>query len=257
MENAVAAASSRADVATSLALLHKAGRGYRAVGAVGADEVEAIVGLAEFALFLRGTDWVGVAFPELPRPASPERGELVSVSAGDGALVELWEHAVVVTTEGGDSYEMAAGVPAEHDWMEIRTASGHVSVDLSTGVPARPLEARARPMGWGDAVAVWAALEGHGDATHEGDPTAENWGFEPLALVGAGPLRGLTIVGIEGSRLLHLRSDMPAAAAWFVSPAGSHVVCDGRLVDPPLPPPPAPIRLVLVDGGTVLEAAVR
>lgn len=52
----------------------------------------------------------------------------------------------------------------------------------------------------------------------------------------------------------------PIDAAWLRSPEGVHraVVGDGALyVHPALPPPPAPVTLVLVSAGTALEVDLR
>ena len=238
-----------------MAAIQAAGRAYRAVGAVTEDDVEAMLALTELALFVRGADWLAIAFRDLPTaPAPTRRGALRSVTATDVALVELWEHAVVVHTTGGDFYELEGDVPGAHDWMEIRTNDALVSVDLSTGVAARPVEVERRPVSWTDLALVWAAVSMPAALAHEHDPrTPAVVPFEPLALTSP----ELTVTAIERSELLHCRVARPPAVAWIVSPAGIHLVVDGLVIDPPVPPPPVLLRFVAIDGGWATEMALR
>ena len=241
--------------AEALAAILSAGRAFRAVGAVTEDDVDAMLALTELALFVRGAEWLAVAFRDLPTtPAPARRGALRSVTATDVALVELWEHAVVVHTTAGDFYELEGEVPGAHDWMEIRTNDALVSVDLSTGTPARAVEVVRRPVSWTDLARVWACVAMPAALAHEHDPrTRAVVPFEPLALTSP----DLTVTAIERSELLHCRADRLPAVAWIVSPLGVHLVVDQFVVDPPVPPPPAPIRFVAVDGGWVTEMALR
>lgn len=241
--------------AEAVAAIQCAGRAFRAVGAVTEDDVDAMVALTELALFVRGAEWLAVAFRDLPTAPRPaRRGALRSVTATDVALVELWEHAVVVHTTSGDFYELEGDVPGAHDWMEIRTNDALVSVDLSTGTRARAVEVDRRPVSWTDLALVWACLAMPAALAHEHDPrTPVVVPFEPLAVTSP----ELTITAIERSELLHCRADRLPAVAWIVSPLGLHRVVDQFVIDPPVPPPPAPIRLVAVDRGWVTEMVLR
>jgi hypothetical protein len=179
---------------------------------------------------------------------------LRSVTATDAALVELWEHAVVVHTATGELYELEGDVPGAHDWMEVRTNDALVSIDLSRGTPARSVEVHRRPVSWTDLALVWACVAMPAALAHEHDPrTPVVVQYEALALTSG----ELTVTAIERSELLHCRADRLPAVAWIVSPLGAHVVVDQFVIDPPLPPPPDPIRFVAVDGGWVTEMVLR
>lgn len=236
-----------------VARIAAAGRAYRAVGAVSGDRVAEMLAAAELALFVRGVEWLAMGFADIPvAPSVTRYGRLRSVTATGDALVELWDDAVVVRTRS-DVYALAGQVPAGHDWMEIRTNDGLVSVDLGTGVPAREVTPRARTVRFADVAFVWAALFAPAALAHDHDPrTRQRLAFEALPVDG-GPV---VVTGIEQSELLHAYFD-GAAAAWITSPQGVHVVADSHVIDPPVPLPPAALELTLVDGGTVTTLTLR
>ena len=237
-----------------LARIATVGRAYRAVGAVSDDLVAEMMAAAEFALFVRGLEWLAVVFADLPSPPQDvTRGNLRSVTATSDALVELWEQAVVVRTRSSDFYELQGQVPEAHDWMEIRTNDGLVSVDLDTGTVARRVEVTRRPVAITDLMVTWAFLEAPAALAHEDDPrTPRTVAFEALA-VDAG---SVIVTGIEQSQLLHAYG-IDAAVAWITSSVGLHVVADSHVIDPPVPPAPAPLELTLVDGGEVTTIGLR
>lgn len=236
-----------------LSRLAVAGRAYRAVGAVSGDRVAEMLAATELALFVRGVEWLALGFADIPvAPPTPRHGRLRSVTATGEALVELWDEAVVVRTHS-DVYALAGRVPAGHEWMEIRTNDGLLSVDLGTGVPAREVTPRARTVEFAEVAFAWAALFAPAAFAHDHDPrTRQRLAFEALAVDG-GPV---VVTGIEQSELLHAYFD-GAAVAWITSPQGVHVVADSHVIDPPVPLPPAALELVLVDGGTVTTLALR
>ena len=241
------------EMARALGALLAAGRAYRAIGVVGQEDVEAMVGDAEMALYVRGNDWLtgGLSDVAAASGTAMERGELRSVTATPDALVELWEHAVVVRTTTGDDYELAGDVPAEHDWMDIRTSDGLVSVDLSTGVAARTEPTVEREVTVADLVAIWAVSSSFASEPDPFHPATVP--FEAFAIVAAGRV----ITAIAGSQLLYTTGATNPAIEWIMSPDGVHMVSGGMLVHPPVPPAPSPLQLVWIDGGAVYEVALR
>jgi hypothetical protein len=241
------------------------GRAFRAVGALDPADVAALVAEAELALLIRGAAWLESVLSDLPSitavqdaAARARAGALVSVATTGDTMIEVWEGALSVRNVGSDAWGMAGAVPEGHDRLEVRTSTGVVTFDLAGGAPRRDVDDHVvqRPLGIVDLMMIWAAVASPAALAHA---ALSAWrpvpppDFEPVA-VRAGDV---TVIAIERGDVLHAHYPTPPAVSWIVSEDGVHLVSDGIVIDPAVPPPPSPLTLVLVDGGTATEIPLR
>lgn len=246
-------------VARQLRRLARDARALRAVGAIDVDTTETILAECELAFLLRGSDWLELVLTDLPSLdralADGGRTQVLEAVLGAGDMaVEIWRDELVVRTAGASAWRMPGGIPADQERLEIRTSAGVGVFDLTRAVPVRQAAVVAHPPTFDDLLVAWGIvsellpLPRRERAVLRPDDGA----FEVLATCAD----GMTLTALERGEVMHGEVGRPALA-WLVSDDGIHVLREGLVIEPPLPPSPSPVELVLLDAGIVRRVALR